>query len=87
MEAIEILGILSALLILAGFIANEYGRLSSGSLWYDLLNFIGAIGLFVYAYTQGVVPFMLTNGVWAFVSGVDVIRYLLGRKRLKSRRK
>lgn len=86
MDSIEILGILSALLILFVFIANEYGQVSSESIWYDLINLIGGLGLLIYAYVQGVVPFMLTNGVWALVSGIDVAKYLYKRKGLKKRR-
>ena len=82
MAPIEILGIGSALLALIAFAGNEYGFMRATSFWYDALNFLSAVGLFTYAYTQGVVPFMITNSVWAFVSGMDVLRYLLkGRKR------
>lgn len=85
MDGIEILGIASASLILIVFIALEYGKMDSDSIWFDFANFLGAIGLFIYAYSQGVVPFMLTNGVWAFISGIDVGKYLLRRKGLKRR--
>ncbi|TSC86131.1 MAG: hypothetical protein G01um10148_637 [Parcubacteria group bacterium Gr01-1014_8] len=87
MSSIEILGIASALLTLSAFIANEYGKLKAESFWYDFINFVSGVGLFVYAYDQGVVPFMLTNSVWAAVSGIDVVKYLLGHKGLKKRRK
>jgi len=87
MDSIEILGILSAGLILLVFIALEYGETNTESVWFDLANLLGGAGLFIYAYVQGVVPFMLTNGVWAIVSGIDVARYLLKRKGLKKRRR
>lgn len=87
MNSIEILGILSAGLILFVFIALEYGEINTESVWFDLANLLGGVGLFIYAYVQGVVPFMLTNGVWALVSGIDVVKYLLKRKGLKKRSK
>lgn len=87
MNSIELLGILSALLALSAFVANEYGKLKAESFWYDFLNFISGVGLFMYAYHEGVIPFMLTNSVWALVSGIDVVKYLLGGKRLKRGRK
>ncbi len=87
MEAIEILGILSALLALIAFIGNEYGQLKANSLSYDLLNFVSGAGLFFYAYYAGVIPFMITNAVWALVSGIDVVKYFLKSKRLKKGRK
>ena len=77
----EILGIASAALLLAAFIANEWGKLSSESIWYDLFNCFAALGLFVYAYHLGAVPFMVTNAVWGLVSGVDVAKDLLRLKR------
>ncbi len=81
MEAIEILGIGSALLALVAFVGNEYGQLKASSFWYDALNFLSAAGLFVYAYTEWVVPFMITNSVWALVAGIDVIRYFQKAKK------
>jgi hypothetical protein len=80
-EPIEILGIGSALLALVAFVGNEYGKMKASNFWYDALNFLSAVGLFVYAYTEWVVPFMITNSVWAFVSGMDVIRYFQKRRK------
>ncbi len=86
MEPIEILGIASAALALIAFIGNEYGQLKANSLSYDLLNFVSGAGLFLYAYYAGVIPFMITNAVWALVSGADIVRYFLKAPRLKKRR-
>ncbi len=80
MESIELLGIASAGLLLFAFVANEWGKLSSESIWYDLFNFLSALGLFAYAYHLGALPFMVTNAVWGLVSGVDVVRYFLGKR-------
>ncbi len=74
MDPIELVGIASAALLLFAFIANEWGKLSSESIWYDLFNCLSALGLFVYAYHLGAVPFMVTNAVWGLVSGVDVMK-------------
>ena len=81
MSPLELLGIGSALLTLSAFIANEYGWLSNDDFLYDFINLISGSGLFFYAYLSGVVPFMITNSVWALVSGIDVVKHLL--KRLK----
>ena len=85
MDGIEFLGIGSAALLLAAFAGNQFGKLSNDSLLYDGANLVAALGLFAYAYSMGVVPFMVTNAVWALVSGADVARSLLGPKRLKKR--
>ena len=87
MSSLEILGIGSALLALVAFVGNEYGKMRAESFWYDALNFLSAAGLFVYAYTEGVIPFMITNSVWALVSGMDVVKYLAKHKGLKKKEK
>jgi hypothetical protein len=87
MSPLEILGVLSALMTLSAFVANEWGKLDAESILYDVLNFLAAIGLFTYAYHLSAIPFMLTNAVWGLVSGVDVVRYLIKGKGLKRRRK
>lgn len=86
MEPLELLGIASAALALIAFIGNEYGQLKANSLSYDLLNFVSGAGLFFYAYYAGVIPFMITNAVWALVSGIDVVKYFVRPKRVKKER-
>ena len=81
MSPIEILGIVSALVTLAAFVANEMGYLTTEDFSYDFLNMISSMGLFAYAYSTGVVPFMLTNSVWFLVSATDVVRYLFRKKK------
>ena len=83
----ELLGILSALLALSAFIANQYGWWSNDSIWYDALNLASGAGLFIYAYWLGSVPFMLTNSVWAVVSGIDVAKYAMRGSRPKRKRR
>lgn len=87
MSGIEIIGICSALLTLTAFVGNEWGKLDAESFSYDLINFLAAVGLFVYAYDSGVLPFMIVNAVWGLVSGIDVAKHLLGKKGLKRRGK
>ena len=79
MNNLEILGILSALLALVAFVGNEYHKLNSESVWYDLLNFLSGVGLVIYALSIGAIPFVITNTVWALVSGIDLVKY--ARKR------
>ena len=77
MDPIEILGIASALLALFAFVGNQYHKLKDTSFTYDFINMISGIGLFIYAYLVGALPFMITNSVWAVVSGIDVVKYLV----------
>ena len=75
MTIIEALGFVSALAALFAFIANERNILKNDSLWYDLLNFLAGLGLVTYAFSINALPFVLINGVWAFISGMDLIKY------------
>jgi hypothetical protein len=77
---IEVLGICSALLTLSAFIMNQYGILSNDDIRYDTMNMFAGLGLVTYAISIHAVPFMLTNTVWAIVSGVDVVRYFLKKQ-------
>jgi hypothetical protein len=79
---LEILGIASALVTLSCFVLNQYKRVSTDSVWYDLANGLSGLGLMAYAFSIHAIPFMLTNTVWAVVSLSDVAKYLL-RKRAK----
>lgn len=83
----ELLGILSAALVLSAFIANQYGWVRNDNIWYDTINLAAALGLFVYSFSISAWPFMITNAVWGVVSAIDVIRYLLGHRPHKSWRK
>jgi hypothetical protein len=82
MTSMETLGLLSAALALSAFVANEYHKLSSDSVWYDLLNFLSGCGLVIYALSINALPFVLAHGVWAFVSGMDLFKY--ARKRFNT---
>ncbi len=84
MDGLQLLGILSAFMALAAFVSNEYGKLTNESFLYDLLNFLAGMGLVIYALSISAIPFIITNSVWALVSGIDVLKYILkgkGRKR------
>ena len=83
----ELLGILSALAVLGAFVANQYGWVRNDNIWYDAINLVAASGLFLYALSIRGYPFMLTNAVWAAVSGVDVVRYILGYRPHKTWRR
>ena len=87
MSSLEFLGILSAVLALVAFVGNEYGKLKNDNLWYDMLNLLSGLGLVVYAYAIDAMPFLLTNSVWAIVSGIDVAKYMLKKKRHRRSRR
>lgn len=82
MTIIEALGFVSALAALFAFVANERDILKNDSVWYDLLNFLAGIGLIIYAFSIHALPFLLINGVWTFVSGMDLFKYAQKRYNL-----
>jgi hypothetical protein len=81
-------GVLSALLVLGAFIANEFGAVRANNIWYDVANFLGSAGLLVYALETNSWPFVLTNSVWGAVSLYDLLRCIFGapRRRWHTRR-
>ena len=81
MDPLEVLGLGSAFAVLYAFMGIEFGWLPAKSYVYDIVNFFGGIGLFYYAYSTGVFPFMLTNAVWASVAAIDVFKHLKKRYR------
>jgi len=72
---------------LIAFVGNQYHKLADTSIIYDGLNLASGLGLVFYAYMIGAVPFMITNSVWAVVSGIDVVRYMAGKRRWKKKRR
>ena len=77
MDWLLVIGVLGAALALVAFVGNEFGWISAESFTYDLVNLISAIGLLFYAYQTNAIPFMITNAVWALVSGIDVGKYVM----------
>jgi hypothetical protein len=74
MDITLLIGILGACLILIGFIANEFGKLTAKSFGYDFLNLLGSALLVWYSVLLASWPFFLLNIVWALVSLRDVLQ-------------
>jgi hypothetical protein len=70
----QLIQIVGALLILAGFAAAQFGRLSVESTPYLLLNLIGSAILAWLALDQRQWGFVLLETVWAAVSLWSLIR-------------
>lgn len=74
---IELVG---AVLILSAFVLVQLGRMDPTSLAYLLLNLSGAGTLAAVAAVDGDVGFLLLEGVWAVVSAIGTVRFVLGRQ-------
>ena len=72
----DLLQILGALLVLTGFAAAQFGRLSPRSRPYLVVNLLGSAVLAGLALHSGDWGFLLLEGVWAVVSAVGLLRSL-----------
>ena len=70
----QLISIGGALLVLLPFAANQFGRLTSTTLVYQLLNFVGAGTMTVIAWLEGQWGFVLVEGTWALVSLAGALR-------------
>jgi hypothetical protein len=75
----QVVQIVGALLILAGFAGLQLGKISAVSRTYLWLNLVGAIILAVLAFVEEQWGFLLLEGVWSLVSAWSLIQVLQGR--------
>ena len=80
MSADQVLQIVGALLILAGFILSQRNLLEMNSYLYLILNLVGAAILTVLAFQAQRWGFVLLEGVWALVALAGLILRLLGKE-------
>jgi len=78
-SADQIIQIVGALLILAGFILTQGNVLDADSHLYLILNLAGATILAVLAFQAQRWGFVLLEGVWAVVALAGLILRLLGK--------
>ncbi|HEY4525767.1 MAG TPA: hypothetical protein VJL32_01545 [Candidatus Paceibacterota bacterium] len=74
MDIITVIGASGAFIILVAFILLEIEKLSSESMWYDMLNLIGGALLAYYAWLLRSWPFLTLNGIWTLTALRDVFR-------------
>ena len=73
MQVVQIVG---ALLILAGFVGAQMNKLSPQSVTYLVLNVVGSAILTVLGYMEQQWGFVLLEGVWTIVSLYGLTRVL-----------
>jgi hypothetical protein len=76
----QVTQIFGALCILAAFVAAQFGRLTTSSRWYLVLNLVGSAILAILAWLGGQWGFLLLEGVWAIVSLLSLIGVLRARR-------
>lgn len=75
----QVVQVVGALLILAGFAGTQFGVLSTRSPTYLLLNLVGSVVLTVLAAIDRQYGFLLLESVWALVSAWGLLRVGRGR--------
>jgi len=70
----QVVQVIGALLILAGFAAAQFGKLDVESKPYLWLNLVGSVILAVLAWHEKQWGFLLLEGVWAIVSAYSLVR-------------
>ena len=70
----QVVQIVGALLILAGFAAAQFGKLDVESKTYLWLNLVGSVILAALAWHENQWGFLLLEGVWAIVSAYSLVR-------------
>jgi membrane-bound ClpP family serine protease len=80
----QLVQIMGAILILAGFILAQVGILQASSSSYLILNLAGSVVLTVDALHGREWGFFLLEGVWAIVSAVGLIARLRDRAPARS---
>jgi hypothetical protein len=77
--ASQLVQVVGALLVLAGFAAAQFGWLSISSATYLALNFAGSAVLAVLAAIDFQLGFLLLEAVWALVSAWGLVQLMRGR--------
>jgi hypothetical protein len=70
----QVVQVVGALLILAGYAAAQFGKLDVESKTYLWLNLVGSVILSVLALHDEQWGFLLLEGVWAIVSAYSLVR-------------
>jgi hypothetical protein len=75
MNLIDWIGFVGVFQILLAYTLNVSGRLEKSNLTFILLNLFGAILACVASILMEYIPFIILEGVWAFVSLIALIKY------------
>lgn len=75
MNNVDWIGFIGVFQILLAYILNVFGKLEKKDLAFILLNLIGAGMACLASILMEYLPFILLEGVWAFVSLISLIKY------------
>jgi len=76
MTTIDWVGFIGVFQILLAYILNVIGKINKEDLSFIILNLIGAVTACLASILMNYIPFILLEGVWAFVSLISLIKYI-----------
>ena len=74
MLLVDLIGWIGSLLVVVAYALNMYGKLSSGSTPYYVLNITGSAGLIVNTLYHHAIPSMVVNVVWIGIALVALLK-------------
>ena len=75
MNTVDWLGFVGVFQILLAYVLNIFGKLEKNDLTFILLNLIGASLACLASIIMKYMPFIILEGVWAFVSLIALLKY------------
>lgn len=76
---IQAVSVAGAVLILLPFAGSQFGKLTTESLAYQVINLIGSAALTTVAVIESQYGFILLEGTWAMVSAAGLARVMRRR--------
>ncbi len=77
--AIEIIGWVSAVLILVAYGLLSAGKLTGKSVSYQVMNVVGALGFIVNSGYNGAIPSAALNVIWVGIGAFALVRIRAGK--------
>jgi len=74
MKLSDIIASIGVIILLVAFLLNLYRKLSAENKIYSLLNFVGAGICCLASWMVSFYPFVILEGVWAFVALVSLFK-------------
>jgi hypothetical protein len=78
--AIEIAGWIAAVLILLAYALLTAGKMDAKSVWYQVMNVVGATGFVVNTGYNGAIPSAVLNVIWVGIGVYALVKMRVARR-------